>query len=139
MKKVEILLTASTVILCSIAVWYAFGYSDYDMETLIASPTTVRFDRDSLQLGAVKYGTSRKATFRFINTGVFPLIIRDVQSTCGCTSIKWGKHPVKPGESGEISVTFDPNSLGKFTKTLQVLCNVKEKVIHLRLHGSVIE
>lgn len=139
MKKIEILLTTSTVILCSIVAWYAFGYPAYDMEALMASPTTVHFDQDSLQLGEVKYGTSRQAVFRFINTGVTPLIIRDIQSACGCTSIKWDKHPVKPGEAGEISVTFAPNALGKFTKTLQVLCNVKEKVIHLRLHGSVIE
>lgn len=109
------------------------------MEALIAAPTTVRFDRDSLQLGFVKYGTSRKAVFRFINTGTSPLIIRDVKSACGCTSVKWDKYPVKPGESGEISIVFDPNSLGRFTKTIKVLCNVKEKVINLKLYGSVIE
>ena len=139
MKKIEILFTTSAVTLCSIAVWYAFGYSNYDMEDLIATPTTIRFDEDSLCLGVMKYGTSRKALFRFINTGASPLIIRDVQSACGCTSIKWGKHPVKPGESGEIAIVFDPNSLGRFDKTIQVLCNVKEKVINLKLYGNVIE
>lgn len=139
MRKIEILLTTSAVTLCSIAVWYAFGYSGYDMEALIAAPTTVRFDQDSLQLGIVKYGTSREAVFRFINTGASPLIIRDVQSTCGCTSVKWGKHPVKPGESGEIAIIFDPNSLGHFAKTIKVVCNVKENVINLKLYGSVIE
>jgi len=139
MKKIEILLTASAVTLCSVAVWYAFGYSGYDMEALIATPTTVRFAEDTVQLGIVKYGTTRKAVFRFINTGASPLIIRDVQPSCGCTSVKWEKQPVKPGESGEISIIFDPNSLGRFTKNIKVLCNVKENVIHLKLNGSVIE
>ena len=139
MKKIEILFTTSAVMLCSVAVWYAFGYSGYNMEALIAAPTTIRFDQDSLCLGVIKYGTSRKVLFRFINTGASPLMIHDIQSSCGCTSIKWGKHPVKPGESGEIAIVFDPNSLGRFNKTIRVLCNVKEKVINLKLYGNVIE
>ena len=139
MKKPEIFLTVSAITLCSLVVWWTFGGSDYDNEALAATPTAVRFEKDTLQLGTVKYGTRHEATFRFVNTGKVPLLIRDVHPSCGCTSVKWSKHPVKPGESGEIRTTFDPNSLGKFQNDIEVHCNVPENIIHLKICGSVIE
>lgn len=139
MKKLEILLTVSAATLCSLVIWYTFFQSDYDNEALAATPTTVRFEKDTLQLGTVKYGTKREALFRFVNTGTAPLLIRDVRPSCGCTSVKWSKHPVKPGETGEIRTIYDPNSLGKFQKNIEVHCNIPENAINLKICGSVIE
>lgn len=139
MKKIEILFTTSAVTLCSLVAWYAFGRPIYDYETLKATLTAIHFEQDSLQLGEIKYGSRYKAIFRFINTGTFPLLIHDIHTSCGCTSVKWSKDPVKPGASGEINITFAPNSLGKFNKTIEVLCNVQENKINLKLCGSVTE
>ena len=109
--------------------------------TKLWQPPRLRSDSKKipLQLGVVKYGTQHEVVFRFVNMGAAPLLIRDVHPSCGCTSVKWEKHPVKPGESGEIKTTFDPNSLGKFIKNITVLCNVPENSINLKICGSVIE
>lgn len=139
MRKLEILLTASAVTLCSLTVWYAFIRPEQDYEAFAATPTAVRFEKDTLQLGTVKYGTRHEAVFHFVNIGSAPLLIRDVRPSCGCTTVKWSKHPIKPGESGEISIVYDPNSLGKFIKDIAVHCNVQENIINLKLCGSVIE
>lgn len=139
MKKIEILFTASAVTLCSLTVWYAFIRPEYDYEAFAATPTVIHFEKDTLHLGTVKYGTHQEAVYHFVNTGSAPLLIRDVRPSCGCTTVKWSKNPVKPGESGEISIVYDPNSLGKFSKTIAVYCNVEENIINLKLCGSVIE
>lgn len=139
MKKIEILLTVSTVTLCSLVVWYTFCRPDYDAEALAATPTTVRFDKDMLQLGALKYGTVKETVFRFVNTGTAPLLIRDIRPSCGCTSAKWKKHPLKPGESGDINITFNPTSLGHFIKNIEVICNTRENRVNLKLCGNVVE
>ncbi len=139
MKKIEILFTTSAVTLCSLVAWYAFGRPIYDYETLKANLTAIHFERDSLQLGEIKYGSEHKAIFRFINTGAFPLLIYDIHTSSGCSSVKWSKDPVQPGTCGKIKVTFTPDSLGRFNKTIEVLCNVQENKVNLKLCGSVIE
>lgn len=139
MKKLEILLTVSAVTLCSLTVWYVFFRSDNDYEALAAHPTAVRFEKENMQLGTIKYGTQHKLVFRFVNTGETPLLIHDIRPTCGCTSVKWIREPVKPGESGEIVTFFNPTSLGVFSKTITVDCNVPESIVQLKISGNVID
>ena len=43
-------------------------------------------------------------TFEFKNTGDAPLVILNVQSTCGCTIPTKPKEPIMPGKIGKIDV-----------------------------------
>lgn len=66
-------------------------------------------------------------TYTFRNGGNEPLIITDVQVTCGCTTPRgWARDPIPPGQSGEITVAF--NSLGKFGKQNKVVTIVSNAV-----------
>ncbi|HEX3010337.1 MAG TPA: DUF1573 domain-containing protein, partial [Bacteroidales bacterium] len=47
-------------------------------------------------------------TFIFWNKGKIPLVIERVYASCGCTSYDYIKSPVKPGEKGRVTVTFNP-------------------------------
>ncbi len=59
------------------------------------------------------------------NTGNEPLIITNVQVSCGCTTPKgWPRDPVMPGGKGELTVAF--NSTGKMgaqTKPVTIISN----------------
>jgi len=57
--------------------------------------------------GKMIQGEQVSYTFKFKNTGNAPLIISAVEKTCGCTDIKFPKEPLKPGEEGGISLTYD--------------------------------
>ena len=48
-------------------------------------------------------------TFPFTNTGTKTLVITRLQAGCGCTKPIADKTVLQPGESGTITVTFDPN------------------------------
>jgi hypothetical protein len=52
--------------------------------------------------------------FDFTNTGSLPLMIKQVHTSCGCTSPNWSKEPVLPGKKGFISATY--NRYGGFQR-----------------------
>ena len=57
--------------------------------------------------GKMIQGEQVSFTYKFKNTGNAPLIISAVEKTCGCTDTKFPKEPIKPGQEGGISITYD--------------------------------
>ena len=139
MKKKQIYLLSFLPLLVADALPLPPLEPDYEYRLITAPATTVRFEKDTLHLGTLSYNTEREAAFRFTNTGNVPLLIRDIRTTCGCTSVSWDKRPVLPGDSGEIKVIFKPNSLGAFFKTIEVIANIPGNAIPLKIRGQVIE
>jgi len=73
------------------------------------SPPALTFDTPSpYNFGDMMETEVRDATVRFTNTGGSTLVINDVTTTCGCTAASMSKMRYAPGETGELSVTFDP-------------------------------
>lgn len=101
--------------------------------------TSIEIEKDSIMLGTIKYSDKKNITFHIKNTGQEPLIIRDVRPSCGCTSAQWDKHPIKPGKITEISLRYEPNSLGKFIKSIDIFCNTPDQIHQVRILGQVEE
>ncbi len=77
--------------------------------------------------GEVAQGDKVEHTFRFKNTGNEPLIITNVQVTCGCTTPKgWARDPIGPGQLGELTIAF--NTAGKFGKQNKVVTIVSNAI-----------
>lgn len=76
--------------------------------------------------------------FSFTNTGSEPLVIKSVNSSCGCTIPEWSKEPIMPMAKGSIKVTFNPlNRPGAFRKEITVSSNAKEPNTTLYIVGLV--
>ncbi len=75
-------------------------------------------------------------TFTMKNISDRPEVIYNVVSTCGCTDVEWTREPVRPGQSGSISVTYS-NDEGAypFDKTLTVYTSDSKKPILLKIRG----
>ncbi len=72
----------------------------------------IEFDDKVFNFKKIKQGDKVDHVFKFKNTGKSDLIIRRTKASCGCTAVNLGNKKVyKPGENGEIKVTF--NSRGK--------------------------
>lgn len=72
----------------------------------------INWEKKSHDFGNIVQGDKVEHTFYFTNTGNEPLIITNVQVSCGCTTPKgWPRDPIPPGAGGEITVSF--NSSGK--------------------------
>ncbi len=46
------------------------------------------------------------AQFTFTNTGSYPVKIMGAHTSCGCTAAAADSHPVAPGQSGTINISF---------------------------------
>ena len=72
----------------------------------------ISWEKKTHDFGDIFQGDKVEHTFHFTNAGNEPLIITNVQVSCGCTTPKgWPRDPIPPGASGEITVSF--NSAGK--------------------------
>ena len=87
----------------------------------------IAWEKSTHDFGDVIQGEKVEHTFKFKNVGNQPLVITNVQVTCGCTTPKgWARDPILPGSSSEITVGF--NSAGKYGR--------QEKVITLVSNAS---
>ncbi len=87
-----------------------------------------------------KESDSGLRTFEFTNTGDEPLIITNVQSTCGCTVPTKPTEPIAPGKTGKIDVKYNMNP-GPIRKTITVETNAKnveEGRVAIKIKGEVL-
>lgn len=64
------------------------------------------FDKKHISLGEVKRGDIREMEYAFANTGDEDIKISLV-SSCECTTIKYPRKDIAPGETGVLKVVFD--------------------------------
>jgi hypothetical protein len=87
----------------------------------------ITFENKTHDFGDIFQGDKVEETFKFTNTGNEPLIITNVQVTCGCTVPKgWPRDPIMPGGKGEITIAF--NSAGKSGRQNKVVTVVSNAV-----------
>lgn len=95
------------------------------------------FDALSFDFGKIKQGTPVTHEFKFTNQGAVPLIITNVQPSCGCTTPDWSGEPIPPGGKGFIKATFNAGSMGAFNKSVTVTANIDGGTMQLFIKGEV--
>ena len=80
-------------------------------------------------------------TFTFTNVGNQPLVVNQAVASCGCTVPEYTKDPVKPGEKGEIKVTYNGTGKfpGHFKKSITVRTNGVTEMTRLYIEGDMEE
>ena len=94
----------------------------------------IKFDKLTHDFGNFSESTPVvSCTFVFTNTGDKPLVINQAVASCGCTVPEYTKDPVKPGEKGEIKVTYNGTGKfpGHFKKSITVRTNGKVEMTRL--------
>ena len=98
-----------------------------------------KFDKETHDFGKIVQGKPVSVDFVFTNVGDDPLIISNVESTCGCTVPKYTTAPVLKGGKGTITVTFNAASVQPgFTKAVTIKSNARTPVKVLYIKGEVI-
>ena len=98
----------------------------------------IEFDTAVFDFGTILQGEQVGTTFTFKNTGKADLIIRKVETSCGCTVPEYDRAPVAPGMKGTIRVRFDSDGKeGAQYKTIKVVSNCKDNIFELVLKGTV--
>lgn len=101
-----------------------------------AQKPTVEFKTLVIERNDIAYGADETFTFEFKNNGKTPVIVSNVQTSCGCTTAEKPTEPVQAKKTGKISVKYDTKRVGPFTKTITVTTNVGEPIV-LTIKGKV--
>ena len=110
-----------------------------EMESDNSNQTSVSVANDTLEVKNLQTGRKSTAEFELVNTGMNPLLIANVKSSCGCTVPAWEKQPIPPGKSAKIKVEIKPDYVGFFLKTITVFANAENGPIQLMIKGMVEE
>lgn len=100
----------------------------------------ITFDKTSHNFGTFSEDNPKvTCTFKFTNTGDKLLVIHQAIASCGCTVPQYSKEPIKPGESGEIVVTYDGSGKfpGHFKKSITLRTNAKKEIVRLYVEGDM--
>ncbi|MDE5761855.1 MAG: DUF1573 domain-containing protein [Bacteroides sp.] len=98
--------------------------------------TKVGIDRTSVSLGNFNWQEEQKATFTLKNTGDKLLVIQDVATSCGCTTVSYSKEPIQPGKETTLEVAYKAERPEHFAKTITVYCNVEHSPLTLKISGD---
>lgn len=112
---------------------------NYNHDSKLKEAVTVIDYTKTFEFGTIKMGDSILHDFSIKNIGKSPLIIENVNSSCGCTLVEWSANPILPGNSGQIKVMFksDQNTLGNVKKSVVIRTNT-DPIFHvLYLSGEV--
>ena len=107
---------------------------------MMAQQPVITFEKTEHDFGKINEGDGRVSVdFEFKNEGMAPLVLSNVRASCGCTTPSWTKEPVEPGQSGKITVTYNPNGRpGRFQKTVTITSNASEPTKKVYIKGEVI-
>ena len=97
-----------------------------------------KFVEETHDFGKIPQGKPVTHEFKFTNVGDSPIIISNVEASCGCTVPKYSSTPVKKGETGVITATFNAAAVGAFNKVITVKSNAKTPVKYLYIKGEVV-
>ncbi len=96
-----------------------------------------KFQSETIDYGKIDKGANGERIFTFTNVGDQPIIIKNIQSSCGCTVPKKPEKPIMPGENGEIKVSYDTKRVGGFSKSITIFSNATEAAKVIRIKGIV--
>lgn len=102
----------------------------------------IKFDKLSHNFGTFSESNSvQKCTFSFTNAGDQPLVINQAVASCGCTVPSYTKVPIKPGQKGTITVTYNGKGKfpGHFKKTITIRSNGVPEMTRLYIEGNMQE
>ncbi|MBI5193158.1 MAG: DUF1573 domain-containing protein [Nitrospirae bacterium] len=84
----------------------------------------ISFPELSHDFGKVIQGKIVEYTFSFENKGTADLHIQEVTTSCGCTAALVSSNTLKPGETGQIKVSYDSQGrAGKVDRVITVVSN----------------
>jgi Protein of unknown function (DUF1573) len=134
--KMEVMKRLSILI-----VLLAVGFYSSAQNARKTSGAEITWEKATHDFGDVFQGDKVEYTFRFTNTGKQDLVITNVEVTCGCTTPKgWPRDPVKPGDSGELTVAFNSaGKIGKQNKVITITSNSVGTLNQIMFTANVLE
>jgi len=114
---------------------------DISPATLAVTPPTEAGGADEMvNLGSLTEGEKVRYDALLRNAGTDPLVIKNVTTTCGCTSVEYDKKPIAAGETGALSFVLDTGGMmGLQMKLIDVETSAGERPYRIMVMATVDE
>ncbi|HXB41145.1 MAG TPA: DUF1573 domain-containing protein [Bacteroidia bacterium] len=100
----------------------------------------MKFKDAKMNFGFVKKGEKVVLQYEFTNEGNQPLVIIDAKVECSCTTVKWPKEPIAPGQKGIMEVTFDTTpTYDRQDRVVEIISNSPDSPDKIRFKGVVLK
>jgi hypothetical protein len=105
------------------------------------SPEIIASRADTLiDLGPMRSGEVILLAARLRNTGAEPLVVKDVSTSCGCTTTEYEKQPIAPGAEGRLELRFDSRGMwGTQMKLVEIDTSAGQRPFKIMLQAEVTE
>jgi len=121
------------IILCAVVLGFTFAASAQDNQK-----PEFKFNEEKHDFGKIPQGKPVTTIFEFTNVGEQPLILANVQPSCGCTIAEFTKTPVKKGEKGSIKITYNAAVIAPFNKPITITSNAATPTKIINIVGEVV-
>jgi hypothetical protein len=101
-----------------------------------AKPENLLIRETTFNFGRIPQGRPVTHDFEVVNNGSVPLVLENVQASCGCTTPEWSRDPIPPGGSQKIKVGYNSAAEGPFDKSITVIYN-KGQMKMINIKGDV--
>jgi hypothetical protein len=104
------------IILISIVVIVGAFLIFYNIQNKSSQPPTISISEEEWDFGKIKEDERPVHIFTIKNIGKEELIISRARASCGCTATMLSSDNIKPGQSAELQVTFNPTGFNGIVK-----------------------
>lgn len=93
---------------------------------------------DIIDCGNVMYESPVTVKFEMNNQGGV-LNIKNVRTSCGCTSVEYPHTPIPDGGAFTVTATYDARQMGHFNKDIAIYSDASDKPVYLTMRGVVVD
>lgn len=135
--RLHYFLEMKILIFISVLILFSFNICSFSQDNVEKSFFT---DKRVHDFGEIQEKDGKVShTFIFTNTTKVPIVINGTHSGCGCASSEYSKRPIKPGETGEVTITYNPaHRPGFFSKEVVIYFNNGKDFTRIWIKGTVI-
>ncbi len=113
---------------------------DKESNTVDTILPVMEFAFTTVKFPDVPEGEVVEKYFPYWNSGTAPLVITDVRTSCGCTSVDLHEEPLEPGKKDSLLIRFDTKGRpGYNSKAITIVANTRPSLHHIFLKGTVIQ
>ena len=93
---------------------------------------------DTIRFGRMHEGEIAEKPLQLVNESATPIVIRQVERTCGCTTLEFENQPLMPGERRQMMLRFDARGeWGWQLKLLRLYLNEGSKPLRLYVEADI--
>ena len=126
----------SMLLLICFAAFAFASQAQTSSSTATKAVEVIQLKETSYDFGKIQQGRPVTHNFELVNTGKEPLLLENVQASCGCTTPEWSKEAIQPGATSVIKVGYNAANEGAFNKTITIIYNTNQTKV-LNITGSV--